>query len=168
MSFDIWLDCFRSGHPAPFKREVFEAIFLQFCTNTAAYKSSPSFMQVHYPDGGRADMDLSNLDEAVLESASAGGLIPPEEIDAALERAKGDPNFIQHVGFSDCGGDAFFQGMYELASRTLSVIHWPDEESIFVYTDDSVLKELPQEYFGDARRKRVGSGAEIVHAIENS
>jgi hypothetical protein len=168
MSFDIWLDCFRNGHPAPFKREVFEAIFLPFCTNRTAYKSSPNFIQVAYPDGGRADMDLSNLDEAVLESASAGGLIPPEEIDDVLARAKGDPNFIQHVGFSDCGGDAFFQGMYELASRTLSVIHWPDEESIFVYTDDAVLKELPQAYFGDARRQRVASGADIIRAIENS
>jgi hypothetical protein len=168
MSFDIWLDCFRKGHPAPFKREVFEAIFLPFCSNRAEYKSHPSFMQVEYPDGGRADIDLSNLDEAVLESASAGGLIPPEEIGDVLDRAQGDPNFIQHIGFTHCGGDAFFQGMYELASRTGSIIHWPDEDSIFVYTDDTVLKELPQEYFGDARRQRVGSGADIIRAIENS
>lgn len=168
MSFDIWLDCFRNGRPAPFKREVFEAIFLPFCSNRAAYKSNPGFMQVAYPDGGQADMHLSNLDAEVLDSASAGGLIPPEEIGDVLERAQGDPNFIQHVGFTRCGGDAFFQGMYELARRTRSVIHWPAEDSIFVYTDDSTLKELPEAYFGDARKQRVGSGADIVNAIENS
>jgi hypothetical protein len=168
MSFDIWLDCFRGGHPAPFKREVFEAIFLPFCSNSAGYKSDRSFMQVEYPDGGRADIHVSNLDEDVLQSASAGKLIAPEEIDDVLERAQGDPNFIQHVGFTHCGGDAFFQGMYELASRTKSVIHWPDEDAIFVYTEDAVLKELPKEYFGDARKQRVASGADIVRAIENS
>jgi hypothetical protein len=171
MSFDIWLDCFKKGEPAPFKRELFESIFLPFCSNRDEYQSAPDFMQVEYPDGGRGDIYLSNLNNEVLAEARAeagGKMIPPEKIDEVLERAKADSAFIQHVMFNHCGGDAFFEDMYRLAKHTNSIIHWPDAEPVYVYTDESALGELPTEYFEDAKAIFVRSGDDIVKAIENS
>lgn len=126
-------------------------------------------MQVEYPDGGRADIYVSNLKNEVLTETAekAGGLVSPEEIRDVLERAEGDPASIQHVGFNHCGGDALFQGMYELAHRTGSIIHWPDIEPIFVYADESILGELP-DYFADFRKCLVRTGADIVEAIRTS
>ncbi len=169
MSFDIWLDCYRKGKPSPFKREVFEAIFLRFCSNPESYTKNPNFMQVQYRDGSQADIYMSNLNDEVLAEArkKAGGLIPPEEVDDVLERAKGDPAFIQHVGFNHCGGAALFQGMYELAHRTGSIIHWPDDDPMFVYADETVLKELSSD-FEEWRKRLVRSGSDIINAIETS
>lgn len=169
MSFDIWLECYRKGEPAPFKREVFEAIFLPFCSNRDEYERDPKFMQIEYPDGGRADIYMSNLNNEVLAAASkkAGGVVPPEEIGEVLNKAKGDPAFIQHMMFNHCGGEAFDDDMYKLAQRTGSIIHWPDANPIFVYTDEAVLDELP-EYFNDARKRFVRSGADIAEAIRTS
>jgi len=169
MSFDIWLERYHKGEPSPFKREVFETIFLPFCSNRDEYASDPNFMQVEYPDGGRADIYMSNLSNEVLEAATkkAGGLVPPEEIGAVLEKAKGDPAFIQHVTFNHSGGKAFSEDMYKLAHRTGSVISWPDPNPIFVYTDEAVLKELP-EPFSKTRKRLVRSGADISEAIRTS
>ena len=169
MSFDIWLECYRNGEPAPFKREVFESIFLPFCTNRNEYERKPDFMQVEFPDGGGADIYMSNLKSDVLEAASkkAGGLVPPEEIGEVLKKAKGDPAFIQHMTFNHCGGDAFSEGMYALAQRTGSIISWPDDDPIFVYTDETVLKELP-DYYTEMRKRLVRNGADIGEAIRTS
>jgi hypothetical protein len=170
MSFDIWLDHFKNGEPAPFKREVFESIFLPFCSNREEYEADPKFMQVEYLDGGRADIYLSNLNYEILEAAQtqAGGPVPAEEIDEALKQAQGDLAFIQHVMFNHCGGDAFFADMYSLAERTESIIHWPDAEAIYVYTNEAIRKQLPEGVFDDSRSVLVRSGTDIVKAIETS
>jgi len=54
MSFDIFLQCFRSGEPAPILREVFEAIFLPHATHPQAYAKDRGYLTVEYPDGSGA------------------------------------------------------------------------------------------------------------------
>lgn len=71
--------------------------------------------------------------------------------------------------FNHCGGEAFFADMYELARRTRSVIFWPDPESIYVYTDETVPAELRgMPFFEEARSVLVHSGADIIKAIKAS
>ena len=139
MSFDIFLVCFRNGDAAPFKREVFEAIFLPHCDNVRAYKSDPSFMRVEYRDGSGGDIYC------------------------------GDERDIDNIMFNHCGGESFFNDMFDLADRTLSIIFWPDATPVYVYTNAAVLKELPKDFIEKGDRSRlVRSGFDIVEAIRSS
>jgi hypothetical protein len=49
MSFDIFLQCFRAGEPASFKRALFEEIFGRHAVNP-----DPPFTDITYADGGAA------------------------------------------------------------------------------------------------------------------
>ena len=104
MSFDIYLQCFRNGECAYFKREIFEAIFLPHSQHVDAYRNDPSFLRVDYPDGSGSDIYCGH------------------EAD------------INHLTFNHGGGTTLFQAMYELAKQTRSVIYWPSETSGAVLT----------------------------------
>jgi len=68
--------------------------------------------------------------------------------------------------FNHCGGPSFWADLYELADRSKSIIFWPSEKLIYVYTDESVPKEVPEGAFESHRLVR--SGIDIVAAIEQS
>lgn len=139
MSFDIFVLCLRSGEPKPIPRDIFDSIFAPHDTNPAARKSDPGYMVVEYPDG-------------------SGGAI----------YCGGDTDETRcQIMFNHCGGDAFFADMYALAQRTRSIIYWPDEKAIYLYTDETVPAEL-NGCFEGARSVLVRSGADIVKAIRNS
>jgi len=162
MSFDIFLQCFRKGQPATFKREIFEDIFLPHCADLKGYRSDPKFMRAEFPDGGGSDIHSGN-DYDVLRMQLEHGELP-----AGTDIGVDDKSIIDHMMFNHCGGDMFFQALYELANRTQSVILWPSEGPSTVVTNEAVLKELPEKGFDLATIKIVHSGADIVEAIQNS
>jgi hypothetical protein len=138
VSFDIFLQCFRNGEPEPIRREVFESIFLPHATHPDAYKKDPGYMTVEYPDGSGA-------------SIYCGG-------DTDEQRS--------HMMFNHCGGDAFSEDFYKLAHLTRSIIFWPTNNPIYLYTDPSVPSELKGiEYFEEARSVLIHCGADIDKAI---
>ncbi|HWE73854.1 MAG TPA: hypothetical protein VG328_11890 [Stellaceae bacterium] len=141
MSFDIFLQCFRNGEPEQIPRELFESIFLPHATHPDAYKKDTSYMTVEYPDGSGA-------------SIYCGG-------DSAEERS--------NIMFNHCGGNAFSEDMYKLAHLTRSIIYWPSENPIYLYTDPTVPGELKgMEYFEEARAVLIHNGAAIGEAIASN
>lgn len=163
MSDPISLTCLRNGEPARFAREVLDSIFLRYCTNKADYARKPDFMIVEYADGSRGELFLSNLsDEALALFASVK---PPttEIMNRVLDMPRGDPGFVQNVTFSHCGGNMFFDGLYELAHQTRSVISL---YSGIAVTDEAVLDEVPEDFVGAKFPHVVHSGADIIRAIE--
>jgi hypothetical protein len=141
MSFDIFLQCFRKGEPEPIPREVFEAIFLPHATHPDAYKNDPGYMVVEYSDG-------------------SGGCIYCGG-DNDEERS--------HMMFNHCGGESFNEDMYKLAHITRSIIFWPTNKPIYLYTDPSVPAELKgMGYFEEARAVLIHGGADIDKAIASN
>lgn len=140
MSFDIFLQCFRNGEPEPIPREIFDSIFAPHYTHPRLREKDPGYMVVEYPDG-------------------SGGCI-------YSGYDKEDPERWSHMMFNHCGGDSFNQDMYKLAHLTRSIIFWPTNNPIYLYTDPSVpaeLKGIP--YFEEARGVFIRSGADIDKAI---
>ena len=164
MSFDIFLQCFRKGAPTAFKREVFEEVFLPFCDDRHEYEGDPDFMRVEFPDGSGSDIYLGSLRknrESMIELGEISEADP-------FPRDRGDPEDLESLMFNHGGGDMFFQAMYELADRTQSVIFWPSEGPSTVVTNESVLKELPEDFPDIKTARIVRSGADIIEAIETS
>lgn len=139
MSFDIFLVCLRGGKEEPIPRELFESIFLPNATHPDAYKKD-GYMVVEYPDGSSACI-YSSYDEE-------------------------DQKHWSNIMFNHFGGDAFYADMYKLAHITKSIIFWPTNRPIYLYTDPSVPAELKGiEYFEEARGVFIRIGAEIDEAI---
>lgn len=68
--------------------------------------------------------------------------------------------------FNHFGGDAFYSDLYKLAHVTKSVIFWPTNKPIYLYTDPTVPEEVKGiEYFEEARGVFIRRGAEIDEAI---
>jgi hypothetical protein len=111
MSFDIFVQCFRNGEMATFKRTVFEEIFGPFIVSR-----EPKFARVQFSDGGGAEIYLDDSDEQ------------------------------SSLMFNHCGGDAFFDALYQLTDRIKGVIHWPGEGPSSVVTDAAVLAHLPADF----------------------
>jgi hypothetical protein len=88
MSFDIFVQCFRDGEMAMFKRTVFEEIFGPFVVSR-----EPKFGHVRFLDGSVADIYLDDGDEQ------------------------------SSLMFNHCGGDAFFDALYQLTDRVKGVIY---------------------------------------------
>jgi hypothetical protein len=142
MSFDIFLQCFRNGEPEPIPREVFDAIFAPQDAHSHLREKDPGYIVVGYPDG-------------------SGG--------AVYCGGNKDGKDTSNMMFNHCGGEAFFNDMYELARRTRSIIFWPSENPIYLYTDPSVPAELKgMEYFEEARSVLIRCGADIDKAIASS
>jgi len=143
MSFDIFLACLRSGKEEPIPRDLFESIFLPHATHPEPYKKDPGYMTVEHPDSGGACIYCSYDEE--------------------------DRTHWSHMMFNHFGGDAFYADMYNLAPLTRSIIFWPTNKPLYLYTDLSVPAELKGiEYFEEARGVLILSGAEIEEAIASS
>jgi hypothetical protein len=138
MSFDIYLQCFRSGECTYFKREIFEAIFLPHSKYVAVYRKDPSFLRVDYPDGSGSDIYC------------------------------GHDADINHLTFNHGGGEPLFESMYELAKRTRSVIYWPGDTPCAVVTEESTRNDLPDDFPDRHIAPVVRSGADIIKVIETS
>jgi hypothetical protein len=141
MSFDIFLQCFHKGEPAPIPRKVFDAIFGPHDTHPQLRESAPGYVVVKYPDGSHG---------AIYCGEDEGG------------------NDATGMMFNHCGGPSFWADLYRLLECTRSIIYWPDQSFIYVYANPSVLGELPMPDFKDAIAVLVCSGDDIVKAIENS
>lgn len=139
MSFDIFLQCFRKGEPEPVPRELFESIFLPHVTHPDAYKKDPGDLRVEYPDNSGASIFTGYAEKDPAQSS----------------------NFM----FNHCGGPSFWADLWELADRSKSIIFW--STTTYVYTDESVVKEVPEGAF-DGGGRLVRSGVDIVAAIEAS
>ena len=73
----------------------------------------------------------------------------------------------QGLMFNHCGGDRFFQAMWELADRTQSIIFWPDRPPGLAITTPETLKHLPPDLLDGFRpAKIVRSGKELSGYIE--
>ena len=53
---------------------------------------------------------------------------------------------LDGVMFTHCGGDAFFDGLYQLADRIKGVIYWPGVGRASAITDMTVQEHLPAEF----------------------
>ncbi len=163
MSDPISMTCLRNGEPTRFGRKVLDSIFLRYCTNQAEYACKFDFMIVEYPDGGRGELFLSNLSDEAL--ALFESVKPPttDIMNQVLDMPRGDPAFVQNVTFSHCGGNMFFDGLYELARQTRSVISL---HSGIAVTDEAVLRDVPEDFVGAKFPHIVHSGADIIEAIQ--
>ena len=159
------MTCYQNGKEARFKREIFDKVFLQHCINRDEYDDDPTFMQVEYPDGGRADIVLTNLSDEALSLLVPGEPVSPEKMSEISDMPPGDSAFVQNVTFDHAGGDALFDDIYKLADGTNSVIWWPDVGSPVVAPNDKTLKEMPTDHPGIKSARIVRSGAELVKAI---
>ena len=139
MSFDIFLQCFRKGEPEPIPRAMFDAIFGPHDTHPQLRAKDPGYMTVEYPDGSSA-------------AIYCGGYK--------------DGKDTSHMMFNHCGGPSFWADLWQLADRSKSIIFWPSEETTYVYTDEAVVKDVPEGVFDTGRLVR--SGIDIVAAIEAS
>ena len=113
MSFDIFLQCYRDGEPATFKRSVLIEIFGPYAFG------NPRLSMVTFPDGSGSCVYVVDADD------------------------------IQDMMFNHCGGNDFFQALYELADRTKSIIFWPDTRPSFAVTDEGTLAHLPRDFEQD-------------------
>jgi hypothetical protein len=96
-------------------------------------------MRLEYPDRGGADVYIDDGDD------------------------------IMGPTFNYCGGDAFWQGVYELLKRTRSAIFWPALGPSCVVTDEATLAHLSADFLKSVGKPTiVHSGAEIADAISRS
>lgn len=122
-----------------FRARFSSRFFLPHDTHPEAYAKDPGYLTVEYPDGSGGSIYCSHYEDE------------------------------GHIMFNHCGGDAFFNDMYELARRTRSIIFWPDAEPFYLYTDESVRAEVKGiDYFEEGRSRLVRSGFEIGEAIRTS
>jgi len=140
MSFDIFLYCFRKGEEAPIPRAMFDAIFGPHDTHPQLRAKDPGYMTVEYPDGSGAAIYCDGYEDG----KDATGMM-----------------------FNHCGGPSFWADLWELADRSKSIIFWPSNDISYVYTDESVVKDVPEGAF-DGGGRLVRSGTDIVAAIEAS
>jgi hypothetical protein len=92
MSFDIWLCCFKNGEDAYFPREIVEEAFGRF-----AERREPKWWSLHYPDGGRSELDVA--DGPMVSGLTVGR--PPAH-------------------------PAFWEGILSVLQRSSSVLFWPE------------------------------------------
>ena len=163
MSYDIHLACVRGDDTVRFKREVFEEIFLPHCPRLKSYQADPGFMQVEYPDGGRADIYIHNSSDE--EDQARRRARTPEERLALPEFPPGDPAYIEHLGFGHFGGDAFFRDLYALADGVGALVFAGSWKPMVIVTKESVLKEIPQDFLGMENARVVRNAGELEEAV---
>lgn len=97
----------------------------------------PRFMRVVYPDRSGADIFVQDGDEI-------GGAM-----------------------FNHCGGEAFWQGLYELMTRVGAAVYWPDLPPRCVIPNEAMLADLSADFLNTVKMPRVvSSGREIVEEIK--
>jgi hypothetical protein len=166
MSYDIFLACVRGDDTVRFKREVFEEIFLPHCPRLKLYQDDPGFMQVEYDDGGRADIDIMNTSDK--EKRARKEARTPERRLALPSFPPGDPAYIECLGFSHFGGDAFFRDLYDLADLIGAAIFAGSMEIVVIATKAGVLGEIHRDYIGMDGARVVRNPAELEEALFNS
>jgi hypothetical protein len=80
----------------------------------------------------------------------------------------GEDDHIQHMMFSHCGGDRFFDALQELAARTMSVLFWPATGRQIAVSDSAVIAHLPSGFDDMGPAFIVSSGRELQTAIAES
>jgi len=80
-----------------------------------------------------------------------------------------DTPTIDSMMINHFGGEMFFEGLYELAQRTGSLIHWPSEEDASVVTDRETWTHIPTVFTNeDAHPTLASNWRQMVDAIERS
>ena len=160
MSYSIFLARIRGKDSLRFKREVFEEIFLPHCPYLKSYRNDQGYMQVEYPDEGRADISIHNTSEEA-ERARRQARTPEERL-ALPQFPPGDPAYIEFLGFGHFGGDAFFRDLYTLADRVGAMVY---AGGAVIVTKESVLKEIPEDFLGMENACVVRNPAELEDAV---
>ncbi len=135
MSFDIHLQCYRNGEPAAFNRLKLDEVF----GASIVSRQPDGCFKLYFADGGGSDV--------------YSGDYPGD-----------DDDFVQHMMFSRCGGDAFWEALYRLADVTMSVILWPDDDKpSTAVTDEATVGHLGSGFSGPVlgQPKVVHSGREL-------
>ncbi len=97
------------------------------------------FMRLVYSDQGGADIFIQDGDEI-------GGAM-----------------------FNHCGGEAFWQGLYELMARAGVAVFWADLPPCCAIPNEAMLEELSADFLDTVKTPSVvSSGHEIVEAIGRS
>jgi hypothetical protein len=97
----------------------------------------------------------------VLKIAYADGGGAEIYIDDAAE--------IESIMFNHCGGDAFFEDLYELLKRARGVVYWSDLPPNCAIPDEEVMAELPDDFVKAVKGPSiVHNGKGIVEAIGRS
>ena len=153
MSFDIFLQCMRNGNVATFNRSIFEELFGAYVV-----ARRPGFMRVdfnHIPETPSPVEESDNVCRIVDLTKIDGGEIyvdDSDEIDGGM--------------FNHCGGDRFWQALYELARRTGSVIYWPAEGPASAVADEAIIGHMPADMIKVVGPVQiVGSGSELAEYI---
>ena len=80
-----------------------------------------------------------------------------------------DADDIESVMFNHCGGDEFWEGVYQFAKRIDGVIWWPNIEHISAVASADLLRHLPARFVDqDAHPTVIANGHELVEAIGRS
>lgn len=80
----------------------------------------------------------------------------------------GEDDHIQHMMFSHCGGDRFFDALQELLARTKSVVFWLGTGRQIAVADRAVIDHLPSGFDDMGPAYIVSSGRELQTAIAES
>jgi hypothetical protein len=79
-----------------------------------------------------------------------------------------DPE-IANLMFNHCGGDAFFDGLLQLARQTNGIIFWPSEPPIAVAPSEEALIHVQPEFLEAFEQVKIAdTAAELRALIENS
>lgn len=80
-----------------------------------------------------------------------------------------DAEEIRSVMFNHCGGDEFWEGVYQFAKKIEGVIWWPNIDHISAVANADVLRHLPARFVDqDAHPTVIANGRELVEAIGRS
>jgi len=106
-------------------------------------------LQVFGPDAGLEENSFSRIRYSDHDGA---------ELYGAEEETVTDG-----LSFNHCGGDRFFDGLWQLADRTNAVIFWPGEEGNAVVTDTEALTHADPEFIEPLQPvKIVANGKELL------
>jgi hypothetical protein len=80
-----------------------------------------------------------------------------------------DTDDIGSVMFNHCGGDAFWEGVYQFAKEIDGVIWWPNVDHISAIASADILQHLPAMFVDEeAHPTVIANGQELLDAIGRS
>jgi hypothetical protein len=108
--------------------------------------------EVFGPDAGLSEDEISRIHYSDDDGAEVYGAE--------------DEVVIDGLSFNHCGGERFFDGLWQLADRTNAVIFWPGDEGNAVATNAEALAHADPDFIEPLQPvKIVASGGELLDYI---
>jgi hypothetical protein len=122
------------------------------------------------------DREPATFERVVFEEIFGRGAVNPQFplTDVAYpdgsggEIYGGEDDHIQGMMFNHCGGDAFFDRVYELLARTKSVFFWLGTGRQIAVADSAVIDHLPSGFDDMGPAYIVSSGRELQKSMADS